>query len=76
MKGVKAIVLAVPQSPYLDIDPDKVFQTVGKPFAMVDCFCILDDRQIGRYLKLGCEVKGMGWDHIKRIKESIRRREE
>ena len=43
-------------------------------FAIIDCFCILDDRRIERYLELGCEVKGMGRGHIKRIKEKLRAR--
>ncbi|GAH61472.1 unnamed protein product [marine sediment metagenome] len=72
MKEVKAIVLAVPHKPYLNLDPDKVFRAVGRPFAIIDCFCILDDSKIRQYLELGCEVKGMGRGHIKRIKESIR----
>ena len=72
MSGVKAIVITIPHSVYLDLDPDKVFKAVGRPFAMIDCFCILDDAKIRRYLELGCEVKGMGRGHIKRIKESIR----
>ncbi|MCX6377590.1 MAG: GDP-mannose dehydrogenase, partial [Armatimonadetes bacterium] len=73
MKGVHALVLAVRHASYLDLDPDAVFRAVGKPFALVDCFLILDDRKIRRYLELGCEVKGMGRGHIKRIKESIRK---
>jgi len=76
LKGVKALVLAVRHSQYLDLDPDKVFKAVGKPFAVIDCFMILDDRKIRRYLELGCDVKGLGRGHIKRIKESIRKREE
>jgi UDP-N-acetyl-D-glucosamine dehydrogenase len=75
MKGVDAIVLAVRHSLYLDLDPDRVVAAVGKPFALVDCFLMLDDRSIRRYLELGCEVKGMGRGHIKRIKESIRKKE-
>ena len=71
MKGVDAIVLAVRHEPYLQLDPDVVFNRVGRPFAIVDCFCILDDSRIRRYLELGCEVKGMGRGHIKRIKDSI-----
>ncbi len=71
MKGVDAIVLAVRHTPYLSLDPDRVVKSVGQPFALVDCFCILDDARIGRYLELGCEVKGMGRGHIKRIKDSI-----
>ena len=76
MNEVKVIVLAVRHTPYLDMDPDKVFKAVGRPFAIIDCFLILDDQQIRRYLELGCEVKGLGRGHIKRIKESIRKRTE
>ena len=72
MKGVDAIVLAVRHEPYLRLDPDKVYKAVGKPFAIVDCFCILDDDKIRRYLELGCEVKGMGRGHIKRLKDSLK----
>ena len=71
MKGADAIVLAVRHEAYLKLDPDKVFSSVGRPFAMIDCFCILDDERIRRYLELGCEVKGMGRGHIKRIKDLL-----
>jgi UDP-N-acetyl-D-glucosamine dehydrogenase len=76
MRGVKVIILAVRHTPYLELDPDAVMRAVGKPFAIVDCFLILDDARIRRYLELGCEVKGLGRGHIKRIKESIRRGED
>jgi nucleotide sugar dehydrogenase len=71
MKGVDAIVLAVRHEPYLQLDPDKVFKCVGHRFVIIDCFCVLNDEQIRRYLELGCEVKGMGRGHIKRIKDSL-----
>jgi len=71
LSGVDAVVFAVRHSPYLNLDPDRVFEAVGKPFAVIDCFCILEDEAIKRYLKLGCEVKGMGRGHIKRLKESL-----
>ncbi len=73
MKGVEAIVLAVRHEPYLDLDPDRVVKAVGKPCAVVDCFCILDDDRIRRYFELDCEVKGMGRGHIQRIKEAVRK---
>jgi hypothetical protein len=36
-----------------------------------DCFCVLDDARIRRHRELGCEVKGMGRGHVRRIKDSI-----
>ena len=74
MKGIKALVLAVRHKEYLELDPEAVFRAVGGRFAVVDCFCILDDRRIERYFELGCEVKGMGRGHIQRIKERVRAR--
>jgi len=74
MKGVDAIVLAVRHKEYLNLDPDRMLRAVGKPFAIVDCFCILDDEKIKRFFELGCEVKGMGRGHIQRIKEMVRRK--
>jgi hypothetical protein len=71
MKGADAIVLAVRHEPYLKLDPDDVMKCVGKPFAIIDCFCILDDKKIRRYFELGCEVKGMERGHVRRIKESV-----
>jgi nucleotide sugar dehydrogenase len=71
LKGVDAVVLAVRHEEYLKLQPDEVFAAVGRPFAVVDCFCILNDAQIRRYLELGCEVKGMGRGHIRRIKENL-----
>ena len=71
MKGIDALVLAVRHDPYLKLDPDKVYKSAGRPFAIIDCFCVLDDDRIRRYLELGCEVKGMGRGHVKRIKDGI-----
>ncbi len=72
MSGADAIILAVRHEEYLKLDPDMVFEAVGAPFALIDCFCILDDAKIRRYLELGCEVKGLGRGHVKRIKESLK----
>jgi nucleotide sugar dehydrogenase len=74
LKGVEAVILAVPHAPYLKLDPDEVVGWVGNPVAIVDCFGILSDDRIRRYFELGCEVKGLGRGHIQRIKEEVRRR--
>ena len=74
MRGVEAVIFAVRHSEYMDISPDRVVKAVGKACAIIDCFCILDDKKIRRYFELGCEVKGMGRGHIQRIKESVRRK--
>jgi hypothetical protein len=44
----------------------------GRPVAIIDCFCLLSDQDIRRYFELGCEVKGLGRGHIKRIKDEVR----
>ncbi|MEW6442130.1 MAG: nucleotide sugar dehydrogenase [bacterium] len=71
-RDVDAVVFAVRHQPYLHLDPDEVVGWAGKPMAVIDCFGILDDRQIRRYFELGCEVKGLGRGHVKRIKDSVR----
>jgi UDP-N-acetyl-D-glucosamine dehydrogenase len=71
LKGTDAVVLAVRHKEYLDLKPDAVVKMVGAPFAIIDCFGILDDSMIKRYFELGCEVKGLGRGHVKRLKESV-----
>lgn len=73
LQGIMAIVIAVRHEAYLDLDPDEIIKIVGRPIAIVDCFGVLDDAKIKRYLELGCEVKGLGRGHIRRIKESVKR---
>ncbi len=73
LTGIDALVLAVRHKEYLNLKPDEIVRSVGKPLAVIDCFGILDDDKIKRYLELGCEVKGMGRGHIRRIKESIKK---
>ncbi|RKY55564.1 MAG: GDP-mannose dehydrogenase [Candidatus Neomarinimicrobiota bacterium] len=73
MQGVDCIVLAVRHKDYLDLKPETVVNTIGKPAAIVDCFGILDDEKIRRYFELGCEVKGLGRGHIQRIKDAVRK---
>ena len=74
LKGIDALVLAVRHEQYLKLSPDEIVRTAGKPIAVIDCFGILNDDQICRYLELGCEVKGLGRGHIKRLKEEMKKR--
>jgi len=67
-----AVVFAVRHEEYLDLEPDKIVQSTGKPVAVIDCFGILDDEKIKHYLELGCEVKGLGRGHIRRMKDLIK----
>ncbi|NOZ84871.1 MAG: GDP-mannose dehydrogenase [Deltaproteobacteria bacterium] len=71
LKGVEAMILAVPHSPYLELDPEEVMTWAGGPLAIVDCFGILSDEKIRRYFELGCEVKGLGRGHISRLKKEV-----
>jgi UDP-N-acetyl-D-glucosamine dehydrogenase len=73
LAGAQAVILAVPHSPYLELDPDKIVEWAGAPLAVVDCFGILDDKKIRRYFELGCEVKALGRGHIQRIKKQVRK---
>jgi len=73
LHDIDCLVMAVRHEAYLDLDPEWVVKAVGHPLAVVDCFGILDDTKIVRYLELGCEVKGLGRGHIRRLKESVKR---
>jgi len=73
MKGADAIILAVRHEQYINLDPEQVFESVGGPVAVIDCFGILDDDTIWKYFELGCEVKGMGRGHISRMKDAMRK---
>jgi nucleotide sugar dehydrogenase len=68
-----AVVLAVRHQMYLQLTPDGVIGMTGRPVAVVDCFGILDDAKIRRFFELGCEVKGLGRGHVKRIKDEVRK---
>jgi len=72
LRGADALVLAVRHEAYLSLEPDDVVKMVGKPLAIIDGFGILDDPAIKRYFELGCEVKGLGRGHVKRIKDDVR----
>ena len=72
MQGTDAVILAVRHKHYLNLDPDEVVKNAGGPIAIIDCFGILEDEKIRRYFELGCEVKGLGRGHVKRIKDQVR----
>jgi nucleotide sugar dehydrogenase len=71
LEGVDAVVLAVGHQVYRELNPDEVVEMTGRPAAVIDCFNLLDDDKIRRYFELGCEVKGLGRGHVKRIKDSV-----
>lgn len=71
LKNIDALVLAVRHAAYLKLDPAKIVKTAGHPIAIIDCFGILDDERIRHYLALGCDVKGLGRGHIKRLKDEV-----
>jgi UDP-N-acetyl-D-glucosamine dehydrogenase len=72
LEGADAIVLAVRHKAYLSLTPDEVVGMAGNPLAIIDGFGILNDDMIRRYFELGCEVKGLGRGHVKRIKDDVR----
>ena len=75
LQGVDAVVLAVRHSAYMNLDPDRVVEMTGRPVAIIDCFGILNDDQISRYFELGCEVKGLGRGHVKRLKDKVQNKD-
>ncbi len=72
LAGTDAVIFAVRHRAYLTLDPAEVVRMAGGPIAVIDCFGILDDERIKRYFDLGCEVKGLGRGHVKRIKDQVR----
>lgn len=76
LNGIDAIIFAVRHQAYLSLNPDEVVKNAGGPIAVIDCFGILDDDRIRRYFELGCEVKGLGRGHVKRIKDQVREEKE
>jgi UDP-N-acetyl-D-mannosaminuronate dehydrogenase len=76
LRGIDAVIFAVRHHPYLNLEPDDVVKSTGGPIAVIDCFGILDDDRIRRYFELGCEVKGLGRGHVKRIKDQVNGRKD
>jgi nucleotide sugar dehydrogenase len=74
LKGVDAVVLAVRHQAYKKLTPEEILKMTGRPIAVIDCFGILDDAKIRKFFEMGCEVKGLGRGHVKRIKDEVRTR--
>ncbi len=72
LKGVEAVIFAVPHEEYKDLSPDDVVKWAGGPIAVVDAFGMLPDEKIKRYFELGCEVKALGRGHVQRIKKEVK----
>jgi UDP-N-acetyl-D-mannosaminuronate dehydrogenase len=64
LKGAEAVVFAVGHREYKGLDPAAVVKATGKTPAIIDTQNILTDEELKGYLKLGCEVKGVGKGHI------------
>lgn len=73
LNGADAVILAVRHQEYMELTPENLVRMTGGPVAVIDCFGILDDQKIEHYFELGCEVKGLGRGHVKRIKDTVRR---
>jgi len=73
LKGVESMILAVPHTHYLNLNPDDIVKWAGGPIAIVDAFGILSDEKIRRYFELGCEVKALGRGHLARLKREVRK---
>ncbi|MBN2333829.1 MAG: GDP-mannose dehydrogenase [Deltaproteobacteria bacterium] len=74
LQGADAVIFAVRHGEYLQLNPETVVKLAGRPVAVIDCFTMLDDPSIRRYFELGCEVKGLGRGHVKRIKDEVRKK--
>lgn len=74
LQGADAVILAVRHEAYLALEPEDVVKLAGRTVAVIDCFGMLNDANIQRYFELGCEVKGMGRGHVKRIKDRVKLR--
>lgn len=72
LKGVEAVIFAVPHEEYKDLSPDDIVKWAGGPVAVVDAFGMLPDEKIKRYFELNCEVKALGRGHVQRIKKEVK----
>ncbi|MBC8525691.1 MAG: nucleotide sugar dehydrogenase [Candidatus Cloacimonetes bacterium] len=68
LSDTEIVIFAVGHKSYLDLEPEEVVPLCGKPPLIIDCSNFISDKKIIKYLKLGCEVKGVGKGHIERLK--------
>jgi len=61
------VVFAVGHDEYRNLKPQTVIQFTGKTPLIIDCSNFLSDSLIKEYLKLGCQVKGVGKGHIRNL---------
>ena len=73
LNGIEAVILAVPHSQYMKLDPKDIVKWAGNPIAVIDAFGILSDDMIREYFRLGCEVMALGRGHISRLKQEARK---
>ena len=72
LKGADAIVFAVGHEQYLKLNPSSVVKAAGKKkVAIIDTQNLITDENIKKYLKLGCEVLGVGKGHIPALKAEL-----
>ena len=71
LEGVDAVVLTVRHAQYKALDADWVVDRVGQAHGVVDCFGILPDDKIVRYLERGCAVRGVARGHVRRLKAQL-----
>ena len=67
LPGSDVVVFAVGHKEYLNLEPAKVVEMCGTKPLIIDASNFLTDEKIIEYLKLGCEVKGLGKGHIKNL---------
>ncbi|NOX86548.1 MAG: GDP-mannose dehydrogenase [Chlorobi bacterium] len=72
LKGVEAVIFAVPHEEYKDLSPDDIVKWAGGPVAVIDAFGMLSDDKIKRYFELDCEVKALGRGHVQRLKREVK----
>ncbi len=71
LKGMDAVIFAVAHKDYFHLPPERVVKTAGKPLCIIDAENVLNDEEIKEYLRLGCEVRGVGKGHIRFLKEKL-----